>query len=126
MKNALISLSLLLVFMSSAFAKIVMVDDKVFLRKDGKQVPIFLVNDYIEHGKVKKVHLYGDGNLHIISFAIKKQPEKLYSVDDQGFIYSIEPYSRYSVNKITDADKFEFRELPGKHFRVTDKGYFIH
>lgn len=126
MKTALTFLALLFVLKSTAFAKIVMIDDKVFLRKEGKQVPVFLVNSFIEKGKVKKVNLYDDGRLHVISFAVKGEKEKLYSIDDQGFAYSIEPFARYQVDKVTDNGNFEFRELPGKHFRVTDKGFFIH
>lgn len=126
MKTALTFLALLFVLKSTAFAKIVMIDDKVFLRKDGKQVPVFLVNDFIDRGKVKKVNLYDDGKLHIISFAVKGERERLYSVDEQGYMYSIEPFSRYQVDKVSDNGRFEFRELPGKHFRVTEKGFFIH
>ncbi len=126
MKSALTFFALLFVLKATAFAKVVMIDDKVYLRKDGKQVPVFLVNELIEKEKVKKVNLFGDGKVHIISFAIKKEKEKLYSIDDQGFLYAIEPYVKYRVDKITDAGEFHFKELPGKSFRVTEKGYFIH
>ncbi len=126
MKSALFFFAFLFLFKSTAFAKIVMIDDKVYLRKDGKQVPVFLVNEFIDQGKVKKVSLYGEGKLHLISFSIKKESEVLYSVDDQGFIYAIEPFSKYSVMNITDSGNFQFRERAGKLYRVTDKGFFIH
>lgn len=126
MKAVLTFFALLMVLKSAAFAKIVMIDDKVFLRKDGKQVPVFLVNELIEKEKVTKVNLYGEGKIHLISFAIKDEKEILYSVDDQGFIYAIEPYAKYRVDRITDAGEFQFKEVPGKHFRVTEKGFYIH
>lgn len=126
MKTALTFFALLFVLKSTAFAKIVMVDDRVYLRKDGKQVPVFLVNDLIDREKVKKVNLYDGGKLHMISFSIKGEREKLYSVDDQGYIYAIEPFSKYSVHKVTDNGRFQFREIPGKQYRVTSKGFFIH
>ena len=100
MKTVLTFFALLMVLKSAAFAKIVMIDDKVFLRKDGRQVPVFVVNELIEKDKVKKVNLYGEGKVHLISFATKNEKEKLYSVDDQGYIYSIEPFADYKVDKI--------------------------
>jgi hypothetical protein len=103
-----------------------MVDDRLYLRKDGKQVPVFLVNEFIDKKKVKKVNLFDGGKVHIVSFAIKGDREKLYSVDDQGYIYSIEPFSKYSVDKITEDGSFVFKEVPGKQFRVTGKGFFVH
>jgi hypothetical protein len=126
MKTVLTFFALLLVLKSTAFAKIVMMDDKVYLRKDGRQVPVFIVNELIEKEKVKKVHLYGEGKVHLISFAKKGEKEKLYSVDDQGYIYAIEPFAKYKVDKIVDNGHFVFHEVPGKKFRVTDKGYFVH
>jgi hypothetical protein len=126
MKTLLTFFALLIVLKSSAFAKIVMIDDKVFLRNDGQQVPVFAVNDLIEKNKVKKVHLYGEGRVHLISFAIKNNPEKLYSIDEKGFIYAIEPYSKFKVGRIVEDNRFVFQEMPGKQFRVTEKGYFIH
>lgn len=126
MKTVLTFFALLITVQTTAFAKIVMIDDKVYLRKDGRQVPVFRVNELIDKSKVKKVNLYGEGKAHIISFAIGKEREKLYSVDNNGYIYSIEPFSKYSVEKIADGDRFVFREQPGKKYRVTDKGFFIH
>lgn len=126
MKTLLTFFALLLVLKSTAFAKIVMIDDKVYLRKDGRQVPVFVVNDLIEKNKVKKVNLYGEGRVHLISFAKKGEKEKLYSVDEQGYIYAIAPFAEYKVQKIIDGNHFVFQETPGKKFRVTEKGYFVH
>ena len=125
MKSALTFIALLIVLKSTAFAKIVMIDDKVYLRKDGQQIPVFVVNDLIEKEKVKKVHLFGDGKVHLISFAEKGEKEKLYSVDDKGYIYAIEPYAKYKVSKVVDKERFVFQEVPNKQFRVTSKGFFI-
>ncbi len=125
MKSALTFIALLIVLKSTAFAKIVMIDDKVYLRKDGQQIPVFVVNELIEKEKVKKVHLFGDGKIHLISFAEGKDAEKLYSVDDKGFIYSIAPYSKYRVKDVIDNERFVFQEVPGKRYRVTGKGFFI-
>lgn len=126
MKTVLTFFALLMVLKSAAFAKIVMIDDKVFLRKDGRQVPVFVVNELIDKEKVKKVHLYGEGKVHLISFAKKGEKEKLYSVDEQGYIYAIAPFAEYKVNKIVDDGRFVFHEVPGKKYKVTDKGYFVH
>ncbi len=126
MKTVLTFFALLMVLKSAAFAKIVMIDDKVFLRKDGRQVPVFVVNELIEKDKVKKVNLFGEGKVHLISFAKKNEKEKLYSVDEQGYIYSIEPFADYKVDKIVDGSRFVFQQAPGKKYRVTDKGYFVH
>lgn len=126
MKSAFFFIVLILGLQSLAFGKVVMVDDRVYIRKDGRQIPVFLVNELIEKRRVKKVNLFGEGKAHLISFAIKGESEKLYSIDDQGFIYAIEPYSKYNVNKVTDSGDFAFREMPGKMFKVTDKGFFIH
>lgn len=126
MKFALTFFALLFVLKSTAFAKIVMIDDRVYLRHDGKQTPVFLVNELIDKDKVKRVNLYDGGRLHIISFAIGNEPEKLYSVDASGYAYSIEPFSKYKVDRVSDNGRFQFREVPGKMYRVTDKGYFIH
>ena len=125
MKSALTFISLLIVLKSTAFAKIVMIDDKVYLRKDGQQVPVFVVNELIEKEKVKKVNLFGDGKVHLISFAAKGEEEKLFSVDNKGYIYAIEPYTKYRVSKVLDKDHFVFKEVPKKKFRITDKGFFI-
>ncbi len=125
MKSVLTFVALLIVMKSSAFAKIVMIDDKVYLRKDGQQIPVFVVNELIEKDRVSKVHLFGDGNVHLISFAQKGDLEKLYSVDEKGYIYAIEPYSRFKVSKIVDGERFVFEELPKKNFRVTNQGFFI-
>lgn len=125
MKSALTFIALLIVLKSTAFAKIVMIDDKVYLRKDGQQVPVFVVNELIEKEKVKKVHLFGEGRIHLISFAEEGEKEKLYSVDEKGYIYAIEPYSRYRVSKVVDKERFVFKEEPKKNFRVTNKGFFI-
>ncbi|MES2527851.1 MAG: hypothetical protein V4598_12230 [Bdellovibrionota bacterium] len=125
MKSVLTFFALLIVMKSTAFAKIVMIDDKVYLRKDGQQVPVFVVNELIEKEKVKKVHLFGEGKIHLISFAEGKDEEKLYSVDDKGYIYAIAPYSKYRVKDVIDNERFVFQEVPGKRFRVTGKGFFI-
>lgn len=126
MKSALTFFALLFVLKSAAFAKIVMIDDRVYMRNDGKQVPVFLVNDLIDKEKVKKVNLYDGGKLHLISFAISGEREKLYSVDEQGYMYSIEPFSKFQVDKVSDNGRFQFRQMPGKLYRVTEKGFFIH
>lgn len=125
MKSALTLISLLIVLKSTAFAKVVIIDDKVYLRKDGQQIPVFMVNEMIEKEKVNKVNLFGEGRIHLISFASKGENEKLYSIDDKGYIYSIEPFSKYKVNKVVDKERFVFQEVPKKKFRVTEKGFFI-
>lgn len=126
MKFSLTFFALLFVLKSTAFAKIVMIDNRVFLRNEGKQVPVLLVNELIEKDKVKKVNLYNGGRLHLLSFSVGKDAEKLYSVDESGFMYSIEPFSKYKVDRVSDNGTFQFREFPGRSYRVTEKGFFVH
>lgn len=109
----------------SAFAKIITVDNRVYLRSKGKQVPVFLVNSLIEKGEVSKLKLYGDGEVHMISFAKSGEKEKLYSVDEKGFMYTIEPFSSYEVSTVENDGRFRFKQVPKKKFRVNEKGFFL-
>ena len=63
MKFSLTFFALFLALKGVALAKVVMIDDRVFLRHDGRQIPVFLVNDLIDRGKIKKVNLFGEGRL---------------------------------------------------------------
>lgn len=117
----------LFLFVSTAQAKIVLVEDKLYLREDGKQVPIFLVNELIKKNSISKVKLYGGGNVNIISFAKNGEKEKIYSVDSKGYVYAIEPFANYEVADVdTDKGHFRFKQEPKRKYRVNSKGFFLY
>jgi hypothetical protein len=121
------TLVLMLAFMTStAFGRILKVQDKLFLRAQGKQVPIFAVNEMIQKKAVSKVKIFNEGRAPIIAFARKNEKEKLYSVDEKGFIYSIEPFTNYEVSDVGDDGSIKFREFPDRKYKVNSQGFFIH
>lgn len=125
MKAVLMILALSLLT-SSSFAKIISTDDKFFITTKDGQIPLSSVNDMLKSKTISKIKLYGDGSAHIISFAKKKGPMKLYSVDEKGFIYSIKPFSEYSVTKVDENGKFSFQEDPKRKYTVSPKGFFFY
>lgn len=111
---------------TSAYGKIIYEDDKLFFRSKGKQSPIYMVNELIQKKSVKSVKLYGEGVAPIISFAKDKGKEKLYSVDENGYVYAIDPFSDYEVKKVYSDGRFQFAEAPDKKYKVNEKGFFIY
>lgn len=106
--------------------KIVTHNGEFFIVSNHQRVPIFLVNQLVEKGEISRVKLYGAGNAHLISFSKDSdKKEKLYSVDEKGFIYSINPFVDYSVTEVDDQGKFKFREVQNKKFFISDKGFFL-
>lgn len=124
MKKMLLLCSALLC--TSAFASIVRVDDKLFLRSKGKQVPLLMVNELIQNKTVTKVKLYGEGRVPMVSFAKKNEKEKLYSVDEKGFVYSIEPFASYDVADIGDDGSIRFKQVPGRKYKINSQGFFLY
>lgn len=113
---------------TTAFAKVVINKDQLFLETSaGGRTPISNLNTMIEKREISKLKLYGDGKTHIVSFAKKKGgKEKNYSVDHRGFIYEIEPFSNYTITKVHENGDVEFKEAPGKKYKVTSEGYYIY
>ena len=120
----LIILSLITSF--SALAKVVIKKDELFLDTKAGRTPISSLNTMLDKKEVKNLKLHGDGKAHVVSFAKKNGEEKLYSIDQRGFIYDIEPFSKYSVSKVYENGDIEFKEVPGKRYKVTAEGYFVY
>ena len=125
MKRILSSLLFILVS-THAFAKIVISEDKLYLRKGGDSIPLVFVNDLIEKKLVSEVKLFGKGDIHLISFAKNGEKEKIYSVDEKGYVYSIEPFASYSIKDINKKGLVEFKQAPGKRYRINSKGIFVY
>ncbi|MBA2403822.1 MAG: hypothetical protein H0V66_03545 [Bdellovibrionales bacterium] len=126
MKKLVTFLALSLVLMSSAFAKIVLVKNQYFINSRAGEVPMSLVNTMIKNNTITNINLYGNGNVHLISYSTKNGPVKLYSVDEKGFTYAIEPFSSYSVSSTEPNGKFSFNEVPGRKYTVNSKGFFLY
>lgn len=124
MKTTLALLALSAIFSTSAFAKIVMKKNQYFIETKRHATPLSLVNELVKKDQITRVKVYG--NAHLISYATKEGPVKLYSVDEKGFTYAIEPFSTYSVSNIEKNGKFQFNEVPGRKYVVDAKGFFIH
>lgn len=84
------------------------------------------VNDMIQKNTISNIKTYGDGNANLISFSENKGPVKLYSVDHKGFIYSIKPFSNYTVSDVDADGKFKFTEVPNRRYVVDAKGFFFY
>lgn len=125
MKNVCLMLSFLITT-SSAFAKITIKDKKIFIEDKSTSTPLLAVNDMLKDKSISKLKTYDDGKIHLISFAKKDGPVKLYSVDEKGFIYDIAPFSGYTVTKINDKGQFEFAEVPNRKYTVSSKGFYLY
>lgn len=110
----------------SAYAKIVIRNDQVYLQSSGEQKPLVMVNELIQSKAISKIKLYGGGEVRMISFAKNEKKEKLYSVDQKGFVYSIEPFTNYTVSKVNPGGTVEFKEKPGRRYKVDKNGYFLY
>jgi len=122
MKTTLLLAAMLLA--TNALAKISRSGDQLFIEAKGKSSPLGMVNDLISKKQVSKVKLYGDGDMHLISFAKEGEKERLYSVDEKGYTYAIKPFADYSVDKIKK-DRVEFKEQPGREYKVSSTGLFL-
>lgn len=126
MKTALILACFILFTSTASFGRIVHSKDKLFLEQNGERIPIETVNQLVKDKTISKIRLYGEGKVHLISFAKKGDAEKLYSVDDKGFIYSLSPFTNYKVKDIDGEGKISFQEAPGKKYRISSKGFFFY
>lgn len=126
MKNLMTLLSLSVFFSTSAFAKIIVNKNLLYIQTSTEVAPLTTVNDLIKQNSISNLKMYGNGSAHIISYAIKKDVVKLYSVDEKGFTYAIEPFSSYNVSNTDEQGKFQFNEIPGRKFVVDSKGFFLY
>lgn len=126
MKTSLSLLALSLIFSTSAFAKIVKEKNRLFVESKNSKTPIHMVNTLLKEKKISKLKTYNNGKVHVISFAKHDGPEKLYSVDEKGYIYSIEPFSNYSISNVDENGKFQFKEVPNRKYIVDAKGFFLY
>lgn len=126
MKTAFTLIVFLLLISTSSFARIVHTQDKMFLEQGGNRVPMETVNQLIREKKISKIKLYGEGKAHVISFAKKGEAEKLYSVDEKGFIYSLDPFASYRVKNVHDDGRISFQEVPGRKYKISSKGFFLY
>jgi len=107
-------------------SKIVNQNGEFFVVNNQERIPIFIVNQLIEKGELSRIKLYGAGSAHLISFKKNNdKEEKLYSVDEKGFIYSISPFTDYSVTDVDELGNFKFRETQNKKFFINPKGFFL-
>lgn len=116
----------LFIFSLPVFAKISIDNHQLFIDSSSGNVPLFLVNDMLKHQLISNLKLYEKGNIHLISFSKKGGEVKLYSVDEKGYVYDIAPFSKYSISSTDKEGKFEFKEVPGKKYSITPKGFFLY
>ncbi|HXH31385.1 MAG TPA: hypothetical protein VNJ01_11275 [Bacteriovoracaceae bacterium] len=126
MKAALFSLPLLVSLSHLAHAKVIYKNNQLFVETKGKQVPVLTVNTLISENKIEAIKLFADGQVNAISFAKKGEKEKIYSIDEKGFAYSLEPFASYKVQKTDPKGFITFKEFPKRKYRVTEKGFFIY
>lgn len=122
-------LSAILVFVSlysSVQAKIIQNDDEFSIQTQKGVTPIFMVNKLIKENAVSKIKVYANGNIHLLSFSKGDEIEKLYSVDEKGYIYAIEPFSSFTVLKVENDGQIQFKEKPGVKYKVSSNGFFLH
>ena len=119
-------LPLLVLMTSSAFANIVSSKGEYFVETKNGKNPIMNVNEMVKNETISKIQTYGEGKVHMISFSKENGPVMLYSVDEKGFIYSIKPYSAYTVSSVDKDGKVSFKEVPKRKFSVDAKGFFLY
>jgi hypothetical protein len=126
MNKTLALIPMLALFTFSAYAKVVFTKDRLYLQKKGEQLPLSFVNEMIENKAISKIKLYGGGDVRMISFAKEDDKEKIYSVDEKGYVYSIEPFTSYSVSKVNSNGTVEFKQQPGRKYRISKEGFFLY
>jgi hypothetical protein len=123
--NVLTLMFLSICFSANAWSKIISHEGKMYLRDSGKQVPLELVNELVKKGEVSEVTLFEGGEVRMLSFARKGQPARIYSVDQKGFVYSIEPFTNYRV-KTTKKGLVQFHEEPKRFYKIDPNGIFTY
>lgn len=121
-----ISLTALLALTSlNLFAGITNEKGKFYIHSKKGKAPILKVNELLASKKIKNPTIYGNGKVNAISFK-SSQGTMLYSVDEKGFIYSIEPFSKYDISKVHSDGKFEFKQIPNRKYSINENGFFLY
>lgn len=119
-------MSLTFLLSSSAFAKIVVNSNSFFVESKGNRKPIALLNTMAENKEISEVKLFSEGRVNLVAFSKNGEKEKIYSVDEDGFIYSIEPFTNYRVKHIDSEGIVTFKEEPKRRYRINTKGFFLY
>ena len=126
MKTFVILLVLSILLSATANAKVIISKDIYYIENKNGNIPLLSVNAMIKEKSISKIVLYGNGSANLISFATKNGPVKLYSIDEKGFTYSIEPFASYNVTSTDQDGKFEFKEVPKRKYYIDAKGFFFY
>lgn len=116
----------LMIFSTMSFAKIIKKSDQLYVKSSHGEEPITLVNNLMKEGSISKITIFANGSINLLSFAKKGGSEKIYSVDEKGFAYAIEPFASYTIEKMTQDGRFQFHQRPAKQYYVNAEGFFLH
>lgn len=120
-------LAIFILFMISldSNARIIFQKERLYLQSNGEQRPLSMVNELIQKNAISKVKIYDNGGINLISFSTRSGEEKIYSVDEKGFVYSIAPFTNFSISRIGHG-LVEFKQFPGRQYRIDRNGYFLY
>lgn len=117
--------SISMMVLASAHSKVLLRQGRFFVETKGERKPIMMVNTLADQGAISQVKLYGDGKVNLISFKKEgENKEKLYSVAENGFIYSIKPFTDYEVQSVKDG-LVQFKQNQ-RRYKIDSKGFFIY
>ncbi len=119
-------IALTLILSSAAHAKIVLEQESFFVETKGNKSPIAILNNLAKSNAIYKVKLFGGGSVHMLAFAKKNEKEKIYSVAEDGYMYSLKPFTDYEVKAITDKGLVQFKQEPKRSYRIDSKGFFLY
>jgi hypothetical protein len=125
MKTSLLFIIVSMFFAGSTYAKVILKDGLFYVESKGNRSPIALLNNLASAKSISEVKLFGKGNINIVSFAKEGEKEKLYSVAEDGYIYSIKPFSDYKVSEVTPQG-VRFKERPNRTYKINSKGFFLY
>lgn len=126
MKKSFALIFFTFLFISSAFGKIVVSSNNFFVESKGTRNPIAMLNTLAQKKEISDVKLFSEGRVNLVLFAKNGEKEKLYSVDDDGFIYSIKPFTNYSIKDVDSDGMVTFKEEPERRYRINSKGIFLY
>jgi hypothetical protein len=106
-------------------AKIVVEENTFFIESKGNRSPISLLNNLAKDKEISQVKLFAEGHVNIVAFAKEGEEEKLYSVSEDGYAYSIAPFTDYEIKEIDSAGLVRFQEDSKNQYRVNSEGFFI-
>jgi hypothetical protein len=124
-KKNLIAIFCVLQLLLPAYGKIIKKDNEFYVKSGALEKAIFKVNELIKKSEIRGITIFDNGNIHLMSFINGSGERKLYSIDQQGFMYDIRPYSSYEIVEILPGERFKFKQRPEKIFRVDQKGFFL-